>query len=80
MKVIESVSGGVAPSISIRPPVVEPGLSSRLRQRIATQFKERWEKDWGRKFVTHGSNPGPDAVRLDGNYNLFYQPRDQAPD
>jgi CAI-1 autoinducer synthase len=47
--------------------VVEPGLSSRLRQRIETQFKERWEKEWGRKFVTHGVAPGPDAVRLDGN-------------
>ncbi|HEY8356557.1 MAG TPA: aminotransferase class I/II-fold pyridoxal phosphate-dependent enzyme, partial [Ramlibacter sp.] len=45
----------------------EPGLSPRLRQRIETQFRERWEKDWGRKFVTHGTNPGPDAVRLDGN-------------
>jgi len=50
-----------------RPASVEPGLSPRLRQRIETQFKERWENDWGRKFVTHGCNPGPDAVRLDGN-------------
>jgi len=45
----------------------EPGLSSRLRQRIETQFKSRWENEWGRKFVTHGRLPGPDAVRLDGN-------------
>jgi CAI-1 autoinducer synthase len=45
----------------------EPGLSPRLRQRIETEFKDRWENEWGRKFVTHGKPPGPDAVRLDGN-------------
>ena len=45
----------------------EPGLSPHLRQRIATQFQSRWENEWGRKFVTHGSAPGPGAVRLDGN-------------
>jgi len=45
----------------------EPGLSSRLRQRIESQFKARWENEWGRKFVTHGRLPGPNAVRLDGN-------------
>jgi CAI-1 autoinducer synthase len=46
---------------------VEPGLSPHLRERIATEFKDRWEKEWKRKFVTHGTQPGPDAVRLDGN-------------
>ena len=46
---------------------VEPGLSRHLRQRIATEFKERWENEWKRKFVTHGTEPGPNAVRLDGN-------------
>ncbi|MDB5753538.1 MAG: Glycine C-acetyltransferase [Ramlibacter sp.] len=45
----------------------EPGLSPKLRQRIDSQFRERWEKEWGKKFVTHGVVPGPDAVRLDGN-------------
>ena len=45
----------------------EPGLSPRLRQRIESEFRQRWEEEWGRKFVTHGSAPGPDAVRLDGN-------------
>lgn len=45
----------------------EPGLSAHLRQRIERDFKDRWEKEWGRKFVTHGGVPGPDAVRLDGN-------------
>jgi CAI-1 autoinducer synthase len=46
---------------------VEPGLSPHLRQRIATEFKERWENEWKRKFVTHGTEPGPNSVRLDGN-------------
>jgi CAI-1 autoinducer synthase len=50
------------------PPVrTQPGLSSKLRQRITNEFQSRWEKEWGRKFVTHGIPPGPDAVRLDGN-------------
>lgn len=49
------------------PRVTEPALSPRLRQRIETQFRSRWENDWGRKFVTHGRDPGPNAVRLDGN-------------
>lgn len=50
-----------------RPTATEPGLSQHLRQRIRTEFAERWETEWGRKFVTHGRAPGPDAVRLDGN-------------
>ena len=45
----------------------EPGLSPHLRQRIATTFQSRWENEWGRRFVTHGRAPGPNAVRLDGN-------------
>lgn len=44
-----------------------PALSERLRHRIARDFQSRWENEWGRKFVTHGAIPGPDAVRLDGN-------------
>lgn len=44
-----------------------PALPARLRERIASQFQSRWENEWGRKFVTHGIAPGPDAVRLDGN-------------
>jgi CAI-1 autoinducer synthase len=46
---------------------VEPGLSPHLRSRIEREFRDRWEKEWGRRFVTHGRAPGPDAVRLDGN-------------
>ena len=50
-----------------RPPVTEPGLSHHLRARIERDFRERYEKEWGKRFVTHGRPPGPDAVRLDGN-------------
>jgi len=45
----------------------EPGLSEHLRARIARDFRDRYEKEWGKRFVTHGSAPGPNAVRLDGN-------------
>jgi CAI-1 autoinducer synthase len=44
-----------------------PGLSAKLRERIAREFQSRWENEWGCKFVTHGINPGSSAVRLDGN-------------
>lgn len=47
--------------------VSEPPLPDALRRRIDAQFKSRWENEWGRKFVTHGRAPGPDAVHLDGN-------------
>jgi CAI-1 autoinducer synthase len=64
MEVVEKEFSKVA----VRPaPAAEPGLSPHLRHRIETTFKERWEKEWGRKFVTHGVTPGPDSVRLDGN-------------
>ncbi|MCW5652884.1 alpha-hydroxyketone-type quorum-sensing autoinducer synthase [Hydrogenophaga sp.] len=45
----------------------EPTLSAALRQRIERDFKPRWDGPWGGKFVLHGSAPGPNAVRLDGN-------------
>lgn len=62
MEVVDRGSSSVRPAAGR-----EPGLPSKLRQRIETQFKSRWENEWGRKFVTHGRAPGPDAVRLDGN-------------
>jgi CAI-1 autoinducer synthase len=58
MEVIERRSPAVSP---------QPGLSPKLRQRIASEFQARWEREWGGKFVTHGIPPGPNAVRLDGN-------------
>lgn len=44
-----------------------PPLSPVLQARIARDFQARWDKDWGGRFVLHGRQPGPDAVRLDGN-------------
>jgi CAI-1 autoinducer synthase len=48
-------------------PAVEPALSARLRFRMETQFRARWEDEWGSKLPTQGRSPTPDAVRLDGN-------------
>lgn len=42
-------------------------LSERLKQRMAQEFQPRWEREWGGAPITHGADPGPDAVRLDGN-------------
>ncbi len=44
-----------------------PPLAATLVQRIERDFKPRWDGTWGGKFVLHGSQPGPNAVRLDGN-------------
>ncbi|MBC5784485.1 quorum-sensing autoinducer CAI-1 synthase [Ramlibacter sp. USB13] len=64
MEVVEKdVTNGTAGS----PQATGPGLSQHLRSRIAREFRDRYEKEWGKRFVTHGSPPGPDAVRLDGN-------------
>jgi CAI-1 autoinducer synthase len=58
MEVIDRITPDVA---------VGPALSAKLRERIEREFKSRWEDEWGGKFVTHGTPPGPNAVRLDGN-------------
>ncbi len=42
-------------------------LPSRLKQRLARDFHDRFHREWGGRFFTHGRTPGPDAVRLDGN-------------
>lgn len=44
-----------------------PALSQALQDRIARDFTPRWNDTWGGAFVLHGSQPGPNAVRLDGN-------------
>jgi CAI-1 autoinducer synthase len=44
-----------------------PQLSSRLQQRIESQFTARLRDEWGGKFVTHGRKPHSDDIRLDGN-------------
>lgn len=64
---MEVVAKQVTKSAVQAPRNAEPGLSPHLRARIARDFSERWEKEWKRRFVTHGRAPGPDAVRLDGN-------------
>lgn len=48
-------------------PARSPGLSPRLRARIARDFHARWHDEWGGKPLTWGRVPGADAVRLDGN-------------
>ena len=64
---MEVVAKNITKAAARAPNPAEPGLSQHLRGRIEREFRERWEKEWGRRFVTHGSVPGPDAVRLDGN-------------
>ncbi len=48
-------------------PAAEPELLPRLRLRLESDFRDRWEKEWGCKLPTQGREPGPDAIRLDGN-------------
>lgn len=64
MEVVEKkvTAGTAGPARS-----TDPGLSQHLRGRIAREFRDRYENEWGKRFVTHGTTPGPDAVRLDGN-------------
>lgn len=64
MEVVEKnvTTGTAGPTTS-----TDPGLSQHLRARIARDFRDRYENEWGKRFVTHGTAPGPDAVRLDGN-------------
>jgi 7-keto-8-aminopelargonate synthetase-like enzyme len=45
----------------------EPALHPAVLARLERDFKPRWESQWGGRFVLHGSPPGPNAVRLDGN-------------
>lgn len=55
--------------LDLQPPraSANPALSSALQSRIERDFTPRWSDTWGGKFVLHGSAPGPNAVRLDGN-------------
>lgn len=46
---------------------INPVLPATLQARIARDFRSRWDNEWGGRFVLHGAQPGPDAVRLDGN-------------
>ncbi|WP_421954133.1 alpha-hydroxyketone-type quorum-sensing autoinducer synthase [Polaromonas sp.] len=44
-----------------------PSLGNQLTQRIARDFKPRWDQQWGGKFMLHGKVPSSEAIRLDGN-------------
>lgn len=46
---------------------LEPALLPRLRQRLEEKFIPHWNKEWGGKCILHGSHPGSNAIRLDGN-------------
>jgi CAI-1 autoinducer synthase len=46
---------------------IEPPLFARLRKRIESQFRQRWEQEWGSRLPTQGRKPTADAVRVDGN-------------
>jgi CAI-1 autoinducer synthase len=45
----------------------DPQLSPRLMQRVGGEFTDRWNRLWGGRSLVHGRNPGPNAVRLNGN-------------
>lgn len=48
-------------------PATDPRLPASLRERIAREFSQRWQEQWGGKFILHGRPAGAGAVRLDGN-------------
>ncbi|MRD47198.1 alpha-hydroxyketone-type quorum-sensing autoinducer synthase [Caenimonas koreensis] len=48
-------------------PAREPQMPTALRQRIDREFTNRWNDEWGGRFVLHGKGAAPGAVRLDGN-------------
>jgi CAI-1 autoinducer synthase len=48
-------------------PHLDPALSTRLAQRIQRDYTDRWNKLWGGRPLLNGRNPGPNAVRLNGN-------------
>ena len=45
----------------------EPAIHPSVVAGLERDLKPRWEGQCGGRFVLHGSQPGPDAVRLDGN-------------
>lgn len=44
-----------------------PPLLPRLKERFEQKFMAHWESQWGGKPILHGSNPGSESIRLDGN-------------
>ncbi|WP_048438219.1 alpha-hydroxyketone-type quorum-sensing autoinducer synthase [Caenimonas sp. SL110] len=66
MEVVVGKEPSPAP-VATSHPVREPALPAGLRSRIDREFSARWKEQWGGKFVLHGKQTGPGAVRLDGN-------------
>ena len=56
------ISPRISPSAPRNPP-----LLPRLRERFEQKFMAHWTDQWGGKPILHGSNPGTDSIRLDGN-------------
>lgn len=46
---------------------LDPSISAHLSQRIQREFTVRWDTLWSGSSLLHGRNPGPNAVRLNGN-------------
>lgn len=46
---------------------VNPAFSAHLCDRIERDFIDRWNQLWGGRSLVHGRDPGPEAVRLNGN-------------
>lgn len=46
---------------------INPAFSAHLCDRIERDFINRWNTQWGGRSLVHGRDPGPDAVRLNGN-------------
>ena len=44
-----------------------PPLLPRLQERFEQKFMAHWDSQWGGKPILHGSNPGSESIRLDGN-------------
>ncbi len=49
------------------PTLVDPAMTSHLCDRIERDFVQRWNGAWGGRSLVHGLDPGPNAVRLNGN-------------
>lgn len=52
------------PSLARR---LDPAVSAHLAHRIQSEFTDRWNTLWSGRSLLHGRNPGPNAVRLNGN-------------
>jgi 7-keto-8-aminopelargonate synthetase-like enzyme len=56
---------------------INPAFSAHLCDRIERDFIRRWNDSWGGRSLVHGRDPGPGAVRLNGNdyLNVTGHPR-----